>query len=173
MRKERIRAAASRFTRRLDIRTLPVDVDAFAAAAGLPVVRESLDAEIAGALILTPDGPVACLNRDQPRERQRVMLAHLIGHVQLGHRFHGGARVHVDRGFEAFRSERQYTAAERQDFEANVYGGWLLTPAALLDAAVAERGNRRLTDDDIQALAAAFGVSVQGMTLRLSVVGKI
>lgn len=173
MKTERIRAAASRFARQLGITHVPVDTEAIAASLGMPVTRERLAPDVAGALLLTPAGPAACLNSRQPPERQRITLAHLIGHVQLGHRFPGGTRVHVDRAFEAFRSERPCTAAERLDFEANVYAGWLLMPVAALDAAVAGRGGQRLTDDNIQDLAREFGVSVQGMTLRLSAVGLV
>ncbi|MGE0040868.1 MAG: ImmA/IrrE family metallo-endopeptidase [Vicinamibacterales bacterium] len=169
----RIRALAARLTRRLALTTAPVDMDAVAAAVSLPTITEPLAPDIAGALLLTPSGPVACLNARQPAARRRVLLAHLIGHVQLGHRFPAGTAVHVDRNFETLRGERRYTPAEQLDYEANVFAGRLLVPEPALDTALAGLGHRRISDDDIQALADHFGVSVQGMTLRLASVGKI
>ena len=105
------------------------------------------------------------LNSKQPPNRQRLLLAHLIGHLQLGHRFPN--IVHVERRFEAYREERRYTPSERVEFEANVFGGTLVMPSRLVSKAVALISHP-LGDDDIQQLAGQFGVSVQGMTLRLS-----
>jgi Zn-dependent peptidase ImmA (M78 family) len=81
--------------------------------------------------------------------------------------------VHVERRFEAYRGERRYTALERLEFEANVFAGTLLMPTRLLRKALAGIAHERLGDDDIQGLATLFGVSVQGMTLRLSGAGLL
>lgn len=160
-----IRARAARLADRLELVRAPVDVDVVAAALGMRVVREPLDRDITGALLLTPAGPACCVNTRHPVQRQRRVLAHLIGHAQLGHRF-GRRLVHVDRGIEAYREERRYAPAERQQFEANVFAGSILMPIRLLRDAVAEPGGP-LADDDIVLLARRFDVSVQGMTLRL------
>ena len=102
---------------------------------GLRVTREVLKADITGALVTTPDGPAAVLNSQQPPNRQRLLLAHMIGHLQLGHRFPN--IVHVERRFEAYREERRYTPSERVEFEANVFAGTLLMPSRLVSKAVA------------------------------------
>lgn len=161
-----VRARAARFAERLALSRAPVDMDAVARAIGLTVVREPLHRDIAGVLLLTPAGPAACVNARQPPERQRRLLAHHVGHIQLGHRF-GGRLVHVDRRIEAYREERRYTPAERLEYEANVFAGSVLMPAGLLRDAVAACGAGPLTDEDIARLATRFAVSVQGMTLRL------
>ena len=161
-----IRRAAGRFVDRIDVGPAPVDTFAVAKGLGLRVTREALKADITGALVTTPDGPAAVLNSKQPPNRQRLLLAHMIGHLQLGHRFPN--IVHVERRFEAYREERRYTSSERVEFEANVFAGTLLMPSRLVSRAVAVIAHHPLGDDDIQRLAAQFGVSVQGMTLRLS-----
>jgi Zn-dependent peptidase ImmA (M78 family) len=167
-----VRARAARFTDRLALSRAPVDLDTVARAIGLAVVREPLDRDVAGVLLLTPAGPAVCINARQPPERQRRLLAHHIGHVQLGHRF-GGRLVHVDRRIEAYREARRYTPDERLEYEANVFAGSVLVPARLLRETVAERGAGPLTDDDIVRLATRFDVSVQGMTLRLVNAGML
>ena len=161
-----IRRAAGRLVDRIDVGPAPVDTFAVAKALGVRVTREALQTDVTGALVATPDGPAAVLNSKQPPNRQRLLLAHMIGHVQLGHRL--PAIVHVERKFEAYREERRYTPVERLEFEANVFAGTLLMPARLVSQAVARLAHHPLGDDDIQQLAAHFGVSVQGMTLRLS-----
>jgi Zn-dependent peptidase ImmA (M78 family) len=54
-----------------------------------------------------------------------------------------------------------------------VFAGTLLMPTRLLRKALAGIAHERLGDDDIQGLATLFGVSVQGMTLRLSGAGLL
>jgi Zn-dependent peptidase ImmA (M78 family) len=166
-----VRSAASRFVDRVDVGQAPVDTIAVARAIGLSITREPLETEITGALVATPNGPALVLNARQPANRQRLLVAHMIGHLQLGHRF--PALVHVERRFEAYRGERRYTALERLEFEANVFAGTLLMPTRLLRKALAGIAHERLGDDDIQGLATLFGVSVQGMTLRLSGAGLL
>ncbi|HEV8315762.1 MAG TPA: ImmA/IrrE family metallo-endopeptidase [Vicinamibacterales bacterium] len=168
-----IRRAAERFVERVDVGPAPIDTEAIARAISLRIEREALDPDITGALIFTPAGPAVCINSRQSPHRQRVVLAHLIGHVQLHHSFPGGALVHVDRAFEAYRDERRYTPAERLEFEANIFAGTLLMPTRLVREHVAALGAGPPTDDAIQTLAARFGVSVQGMTLRLATAGLL
>jgi Zn-dependent peptidase ImmA (M78 family) len=169
---EAIRRAAERFVERIDVGPAPIATEPIARAIALRVEREALEPDVSGALILTPAGPAVCINSRQSTHRQRLVLAHLIGHVQLRHSFPGAPLVHVDRAFEAYRDERRYTPAERLDFEANIFAGTMLMPARLVREQVAALGGP-LTDDAIQTLASRFGVSVQGMTLRLSAAGLL
>jgi Zn-dependent peptidase ImmA (M78 family) len=166
-----VRSAASRFVDRIDVGQAPIDTLAVARTIGLPIARESLEIDVTGALVISPNGPALVLNARQPANRQRLLVAHMIGHLQLGHRF--PSLVHVERRFEAYRGERRYSALERLEFEANVFAGTLLMPTRLLRKALASIAHERLGDDDIQRLANLFGVSVQGMTLRLSAAGLL
>jgi Zn-dependent peptidase ImmA (M78 family) len=162
---EAVRSVANRFVERHDVGVEPIDTMAVARAIGLVTTREPLADDITGALVTTPNGPAVVINSRQPTSRQRIVLAHMIGHLQLGH--HLPAVVHVERRFEAYRGERRYSASERLEFEANVFAGTLLMPTRLLRKALASVAHP-VGDDDIQRLATQFGVSVQGMTLRLS-----
>ena len=171
MTSQSIRFAASCFVERVDVGPEPIDTSVVARAIGLLVTREELDEEITGAIVRTPNGHAAILNSRQPANRQRITLAHIIGHLQLGHRL--PSLVHVERRFEAYRDERRYSAVERLEFEANVYAGSLLMPTRLLRKALAKHPHEPLSDDDIEQLATQFGVSVQGMTRRLSGVGLL
>ena len=162
-----VRRAAQGVVSRAAADELPVDVERIARRLRIPVVRERLAADVTGAVVLSPAGAAVLVNTRQPQSRQRRVLAHLLGHVQLGHRFAGG-HVHVDRDFEGYREERSCKGADRLEFEANVFGAMLLMPPALVRARVAALGRQALTDTDIQQLASAFDVSVQGMTLRLA-----
>lgn len=166
-----IRKAAARFVERIDLGAVPVDTERLARGLGLPIAREGLAPDITGALVITPAGPTLCVNHKQPANRQRLTLAHMIGHVQLGHRF--PTLVHVERSFESYRDDRRYSEAERLEFEANVFAGSFLMPTRILKESVASLTTGRLGDDDIQRLAQAFGVSVQGMTLRLASAGLL
>ena len=166
-----VRSAAGRFVDRVDVGQAPIDTVAVARAIGLPITREPLETDVTGALVTTPNGPALVLNARQPANRQRLLVAHMIGHLQLGHRF--PSLVHVERRFEAYRGERRYSALERLEFEANVFAGTLLMPTRLVRKALAAIAHERLGDDDIQRLATHFGVSVQGMTLRLSGAGLL
>ena len=162
---EAVRGVANRFVERHEVGVEPIDTMAVARAIGLVTTREPLADDITGALVTTPNGPAVVINSRQPTSRQRIVLAHMIGHLQLGH--HLPSVVHVERRFEAYRGERRYSASERLEFEANVFAGTLLMPTRLLRKALASVAHP-VGDDDIQRLATQFGVSVQGMTLRLS-----
>jgi Zn-dependent peptidase ImmA (M78 family) len=166
-----VRSVAGRFVDRVEVGPAPIDTIAVARTIGLPITTEPLETDITGALVTTPGGPALVLNARQPANRQRLLVAHMIGHLQLGHRF--PALVHVERRFEAYRGERRYSATERLEFEANVFAGTLLMPTRLLRKALASISHEPLGDDDIQQLATHFGVSVQGMTLRLSGAGLL
>ena len=162
-----VRRAAQRVLSRVGAEALPVDLEAIAQRLRVPVVRERLASDVTGAVVLSPAGAALLINTRQPEPRQRRVIAHLLGHVQLGHRFAEG-HVHVDRDFEGYREERSCKGADRLEFEANIFGAMLLMPPALVRARVAALGHQGLTDTDIQHLASEFDVSVQGMTLRLA-----
>jgi Zn-dependent peptidase ImmA (M78 family) len=162
---------ASRFVERVEIGPEPIDTNPIARAIGLPVAREELEDDVWGAIVKTPKGPAAILNARQPANRQRIVLAHIIGHLQLGH--HLPSPVHVERRLEAYRDERRYSPTERIEFEANVFAGSLLIPTRLLRKALARHPHEPLSDEDIQQLATQFGVSVQGMTIRLTRAGLL
>jgi len=169
---QRARSSAERLLVRLRLREAPIDVDRVVRALGLRVVYESLGADGSGLLIWCPKPAVICVNRELPEPKQRLVVAHEMGHVYLGHEFGPEQYVHVDRRFDRYRDCIAAGLSE-QDLEANQFAGELVMPTKLLQRAVANIGNVPLTEEHIQDLAARFGVTLQSMTIRLSRLGFI
>jgi Zn-dependent peptidase ImmA (M78 family) len=168
----RARSSAERFRQRLRLREAPIDIDRAVRALNLRVVYESLGEGVSGLLIWCPKPAVICVNRDLPGPKQRLVIAHEVGHVYLGHEFDPEQHVHVDRRFDKYRDCIAEGLSE-QDLEANAFAGELVIPTRLLRQAVVELGNTPLTEEHIQNLTAHFDVTVQHMTLRLSRLGLI
>jgi Zn-dependent peptidase ImmA (M78 family) len=156
----------------LRLREPPIDVHRVVRALGLRVVYESLGPEVYGLLIWCPKPAVICVNREVPEPKQRMVIAHEMGHVHLGHEFGPDQYVHVDRRWDRYRDCIAPGLSE-QDMEANQFAGELVMPTKLLQEAVAKYGNAPLTEEHMQELAAKFDVSEQSMTIRLSRLGLI
>jgi Zn-dependent peptidase ImmA (M78 family) len=169
---QRARSSAERLRLRLRLREAPIDVDRAVRALGLRVVYESLGADVSGLLIWCPKPAVICVNRDLPPPKQRLVIAHEMGHVYLGHEFGPEQYVHVDRRFDRYRDCIAAGLSE-QDLEANQFAGEFVIPTKLLRQAVLNLGNVSLTEEHMQDLAARFDVTVQSMTIRLSRLGLI
>ncbi len=168
----RARSSADRLRQRLRLREVPIDVDRAVQALNLRVVYESLGEGVSGLLIWCPKPAVICVNRDLPAAKQRLVIAHEMGHVYLGHAFDPEQHVHVDRRFDKYRDCIAEGLSE-QDLEANAFAGELVIPTKLLGQAVVDLGDTPLTEEHIQNLAAHFDVTVQHITLRLSRLGLI
>lgn len=97
-------------------------------------------------------------NRSEPRERQRFVLAHLLGHVVLGH-------VHPDKPRIQCASLNPGHAGDECD-RANAFASELIMP---------ERYVRYLAGRKpcIASLAAAFGVFPWAMRSRLVAIGLL
>ena len=169
---QRARSSADRLRARLRLREAPIDVDRAVRALGLRVVYESLGDEVSGLLIWCPKPAVICVNRDLPAPKQRLVIAHEMGHVHLGHEFAPEQYVHVDRKFDRYRDCISVGLSE-QDLEANAFAGELVMPTKLVKEAALNFRNVPLTEEQIQDLAAQFDVTVQSMTIRLSRLGVI
>jgi Zn-dependent peptidase ImmA (M78 family) len=169
---QRARSSAERLRQRLRLREAPIDVDRVVRALGLRVVYESLGEEVSGLLIWCPKPAVICVNRDLPEPKQRLVIAHEMGHVYLGHEFSPEQYVHVDRKFDRYRDCINAGLSE-QDLEANAFAGELVLPSKLVKQAAQGIGHAPLTEEQIQDLATRFDVTVQSMTIRLSRLGLI
>ncbi len=164
--------SAERLLERFGVTGPPTDVEAIAAKLGFRIVYEQLGPEISGFLINKPGAPVIGVNSDQPPPRQRLTIAHEIGHIQLRHTFEPGEFVHVDKRFELYRDLAASELPPRE-LEACWFAGALLMPPGFLRQEVARVGRTPLNDEEIQDLARRFDVSVQGMTIRLSRLGLL
>jgi Zn-dependent peptidase ImmA (M78 family) len=169
---QRARSSADRLRQRLRLREAPIDVDRAVRALGLRVVYEALGEDVSGLLIWCPKPAVICVNRDLPAPKQRLVIAHEMGHVYLGHEFAPEQYVHVDKKFDRYRDCISPGLTE-QDLEANAFAGELVIPTKLLRQAVADIGSSELTEENIQDLAEQFDVTVQSMAIRLSRLGLL
>src|SRR5258708_1939232 len=124
---QRARSSADRLRLRLRLREAPIDVDRAVRALGLRVVYESLGADVVGLLMWGLKPAVICVNRELPAPKQRLVVAHEMGHVYLGHEFGPEQYVHVDRRFDRYRDCIAAGLSE-QDLEANQFAGELVMP---------------------------------------------
>ena len=118
------------------------------------------DAKITGA-IKYPDGkdfvrPVILVNKDKSPAQKTFILAHEFGHYLL----HPQAEADFCLDYETLGSEdQQYTLEE--ETEANYFANSLLMPEKLLRSLLN-------TTSDLGAIAKYFGVSQQGLEVRLA-----
>ncbi|MGQ9828536.1 MAG: UvrD-helicase domain-containing protein [Roseiflexus sp.] len=132
---------------------------------GLTVVRDALAAGIQGKV--EPERDVIRVQRDLSPTRQRFVIAHEIGHVQLEGLDAGPFRdtdETLDEGAVGENDEmmvRAYNRRERREQEANLFALELLVPAEELWQAVQQ------ADWSIESLAARFAVSTNAIRAQL------
>lgn len=165
-----IRQRAAKLLEIADVRTLPIPVRDIAAHLGLKIVETDLDSDVSGLLVRKDGASWIFVRVSDSEPRKRFTIAHELGHFHLGHQF-GSDAVHVDRGYRIHaRGPQAKTGEVRQEVEANQYAAALLMPEAWLRREVDALGRGGYADeDDVKTLAEKFGVSVQAMTIRLSV----
>lgn len=136
---------------------LPVDPVAVARSLGLSVFSAELGEDVFGMLVGNGGGADIYLDRDQPPRRFRFSCAHEIGHYVLR-----AGDINAESAFVDRRSDGGRGTAD--EIYANEFAGFLLMPESELRDAVA----RGLGDYD---LAARFGVSLDAIRYRRSIVG--
>ena len=167
------RKSAEALIDRLNINTVPVDVNTIARSQGLQILYSELPEDISGLLITKDHAATICVREGEPLVRQRFTIAHEIGHHCLRHQFEGadGDRVHVDEGWKVTaRSNSRTMGVDAIEVEANQFAGALLMPSRLLRARVAKIG-AQINDEHVSELAKEFKVSEQAMAIRLSSLG--
>lgn len=137
---------------------------------GLKIVFEKLDADVSGVLVLRESSPVIFINADQHSNRQRFTIAHEIGHYLL----HKQEQVHVDNEFSVvYRNNKSSTGEDQHEIEANQFAAEILMPENCVEKYLSENKITTITETTIAEMAEFFGVSLQAMTIRLSVLGLI
>ncbi|MPZ20581.1 MAG: ImmA/IrrE family metallo-endopeptidase [Luteitalea sp.] len=146
----------------------PVDPHKVAKAVGLIVVLDDLGPEVSGLLIRRGEQALVAVRRSDPASRRNFTVAHEIGHHVLGHQFHAGEHVHVDKGnYISQRGPRSSTGADPREVEANQFAAALLMPSWLVQEEAERLGSPPL-DSDVAEMARHFKVSEQAMTIRLT-----
>lgn len=132
----------------------PVDVEACAAAVGLPIYSANLGRGISGMIKREGDGFVCFVDASEPSVRQRFTAAHELGHFVLHKDMIGD--THSDNyllradGFNGY-----------QETQANTFAADLLMPRELIEQKMIEGVTT------VQDLAKAFNVSQIAMGIRL------
>ncbi len=154
---------ATDLLRKLDLFTVPVDVQAVAERLGASVVVDDLDDDVSGFLLREKDVTTIAVNKQHHPNRQRFTIAHECGHLYL----HAGKGdgLWVDKAYAPifFRDASSSSGDQLAEIQANQFAAGLLMPEELLRANV----TGQLNDLDISRLAMRFRVSEQAMTLRL------
>jgi Zn-dependent peptidase ImmA (M78 family) len=145
----------------------PVPVEKLVAAENIRLAFDSIGGnDVSGMLYRRGTTTVMVVNEQHHRHRQRLTIAHEIGH----HRLHD-ADAYLDGTAKLrFRDGVSATGTDREEREANAFAAALLMPADwvrdhFMDMVMA----RRAVDEDtvVARLARQFDVSEQAMRFRL------
>jgi len=118
--------------------------------------------DVSGVVSIDGTAPIIRVNSDEPSLRQRFTIAHVLGHVSLGH---------LTMKSPEFRDPaHNYTMSnyDPKERDANRFAVALLMPEDAVKAVI-----MRMTEPDIKALAEVFKVSKVAMSIRLKSLGVI
>lgn len=173
-----IEARAAEVLRHAGALSIPVDLQRVGESLGAKVKLTPLEDKVSGALLVKGGEKHIMINSSHPATRQRFTFAHEIGHLQLHDTVNRlfideQMRVYqrVDASLSAVYEQPGSMTSPVEEQEANLFAAALLMPRHLLERAALERD---LTDEmEVSALAAAFAVSEQAMSIRLQQLGVV
>lgn len=176
MASKRAEKQAEELLARLDVRSIPIDVEAVAGQLGATVKEEPFKKRDGLSGLLYRDGDVTIIgvNSMESLQRRRFTVAHEIGHLVL----HEGDMVHVD-AFHTFQINFRGTdfspSTDRREIEANAFAASLLMPEEQIRRDFESKAKHGIDIDDrwIEDLAKNYGVSIQALTIRLSRLGLL
>jgi len=149
---------------RANIKAPLVPVEDIAKQDGAKITFNNFQNEISGLLLRRNNSIVIGVASEQSPARQRFTIAHEIGHLLL----HDGEELHVDTNFRVnLRSSASSKADDVTEIEANAFAAALLMPTDFLKKDVARLQIDVEDSEQIDQLAAKYGVSAQAMTFRL------
>jgi Zn-dependent peptidase ImmA (M78 family) len=155
--------------RKMNLLSVPVDVEGVAQKLGAEVVYGDLEDDMSGFLLREKEVVKIAVNRLHHPNRQRFTIAHECGHLYL--HADQGDRLWVDKAhFTIFYRDSNSSSGDKlAEIQANQFAAGLLMPEVLLK----EHLTQELSDVDIFRLALRFQVSEQAMTLRLVSLGML
>lgn len=131
-------------------------------AARVPVAVLDLPHQVAGAYLVRRDRPFIFVNGNDWVPRQRLTLAHELGH----HRMHGHAVVDGEESVDG-RSD------DPLEEQAYAFAGEFVAPEQALRGWLAARGDPVIDLEIVVRLGLAFGISAPAMMVRLVSAGII
>lgn len=166
---------ANELLTRLNLTSLPIDVDGVARGLGIAVHYQPLEDEVSGMLVVKDGTKHIIVNSSHHPNRRRFTTSHEIGHLVLHHK--DGDQLFVDTKLMVYQragtpSSATYispnsTTSPEQEREANIFAASLLMPESILQEFIDSQGVDISDEFDISRLASAFGVSEQAMSIRL------
>lgn len=170
---ESIERDAEEVLRQAGALSVPIDLNRVANSLFVKVHQEQMEDRVSGALIVKGGERHIIVNRAHHPNRQRFTTAHELGHLVLHD--DTGDKLFIDEQLRVYQrvgeasstayKQSNSTTDPRMEWEANMFAAALLMPASLLRHAAL--GHNLWDEHDIEALAGAFGVSAQAMSIRL------
>ncbi len=158
---------AADLLRKLDLMSLPVDVETVAARLGAKVIFDDLEDDVSGFLLREKGVSTIAINKQHHPNRQRFTLAHECGHLFL----HANAGDHLWVDKTLFFRDGSSGGDQLSEIQANQFAAGLLMPEQLLRDSLGEEGP--VSDSDVVSLALQFQVSERAMTVRLVSLGLL
>jgi len=149
------------------VKSVPVPVEKLAALANAEIHYRVIADELgSGSVQWERDGrAIIGVNASHSKPRQRFTIAHELGHVTL----HNEADYHYDQKIR-YRNQLSSLASDELEIEANQFAAELLMPEDFIRK---DADGLELDDSDIEEMARKYQVSVQAMTIRLTVLGYL
>jgi Zn-dependent peptidase ImmA (M78 family) len=164
---KRAKQAAKKILERFG-QSVPINLDAILEAHNLILRTQELEEKISGMLVIKDGYAIIGVNHNHHKNRQRFTIAHELGHFILHQNL---SNIFIDSSLVFFRNEEASEGTKKQEIEANTFAAELLMPESIL---IEKARNQPLDDDKvIKELAKNFGVSVQALTIRLTILGLI
>ncbi|MEU5043240.1 ImmA/IrrE family metallo-endopeptidase [Streptomyces griseorubiginosus] len=159
-------AAARALIDQYGLGTLPVDPEKVAANLGATVIQQPGPAELSGMLLRRNNTVAIGINEDLSTDRQRFVVAHLIGHLRL----HRSRELILDTAARYRYGSLSSMPTDREEAEANRFAAALLAPEAVVRR-VAKEIDADTADQMVDLLASQFQLTRTAMTYRLMSLG--
>src|SRR6266480_2924717 len=169
--------------RRFKLLRVPIDVDTAAKMLGIRIVREDMEDDVSGLLVVRNGKAVIAVNSRHHLNRQRFTVAHEIGHYLLHHRIGKKEdQLFLDKKYALYRNPDNaevyarsdgFSGDYRQEQQANQFAADLLMPEDLVRGYLTQNRLDLTDESDLYRLAVAFGVSEQAMSIRVLNLGLV
>lgn len=163
MKRSEITKRANEWLSLAKVTTTPVPILEVAKRMGVRVRVGPMPDELSGFLLHENGEAVLGVNSLHSKARQTFTIAHELGHFAL----HPKANF-VDHKVLYFRNALSSQATDSKEMDANQFAADLLMPEQMLRTMLKGEALDLEDSQQIELLAARFGVSTQALTFRLS-----
>lgn len=160
-----IRRKARALLKKHDLLEIPVNLEDLAKRLGVTIVKEDLDEEVSGLLLIRDNKVTIGINKNHHPNRQRFTLGHELGHYLL---HSDQSTVFVDGDVIIFRDTKSGEGEDWNEVEANNFAAELLMPTPLVRSILSEKKLDLSDDIALRRLASRFGVSEQAFSIQLT-----